>query len=87
MVAHSSEGHAVMEILNQRIEEAAVGLCLKAGDLIIIDNRRTVHARTEFEPRYDGFDRWLQRSYVVDSLAPSAVDRKNDRIIRTQFSV
>jgi alpha-ketoglutarate-dependent taurine dioxygenase len=57
------------------------------GDLLCIDNRRTVHGRTSFTPRYDGFDRWLQRSFVVRDLGLSAVDRQpGERIIRTQFT-
>lgn len=87
MIPHSPEGREVMDVLNRCIEDVAAYVTLTAGDLLIIDNRRTVHARTEFVARYDGRDRWLQRVYLVDSLAPSAEDRKNDRIIRTQFSV
>ncbi|MEK8144495.1 TauD/TfdA family dioxygenase [Streptomyces sp. M10(2022)] len=41
------------------------------GDLVIIDNRVTVHGRTAFHPRYDGADRWLQRTYVTTDLRRS----------------
>ena len=37
---------------------------LSPGDLVIVDNRVAVHGRTAFTPRYDGRDRWLQRSFV-----------------------
>lgn len=37
---------------------------LTPGDLIIIDNCRTTHARTPFSPRWDGVDRWLHRMYI-----------------------
>jgi len=57
------------------------------GDLLCIDNRRTVHGRTAFSPRYDGFDRWIQRSFVVRDLGLSAGDRHpGERIIRTAFA-
>jgi L-asparagine oxygenase len=59
---------------------------LNTGDLLCIDNRRTVHGRSSFVARYDGFDRWLQRSFVVRDLGKSAGDRHpGERIIRTNF--
>ncbi|HEX6097334.1 MAG TPA: TauD/TfdA family dioxygenase [Thermoanaerobaculia bacterium] len=38
------------------------------GDLVVIANRRAVHGRTTFAPRWDGRDRWLQRVYVTPTL-------------------
>jgi hypothetical protein len=44
---------------------------LEPGDMLLIENRRTVHGRDPFEPRFDGTDRWLLRLYTAtnDSLA------------------
>ena len=47
---------------------------LRAGDLLVIDNRRSVHGRTGFSPRYDGADRWLQRIYVRKELWATTSD-------------
>jgi L-asparagine oxygenase len=41
---------------------------LTRGDLIILDNRRVVHARSPFTARYDGTDRWLMRTMVCASI-------------------
>jgi alpha-ketoglutarate-dependent taurine dioxygenase len=57
---------------------------LEPGDLLVVDNHRCIHGRTPFAARHDGSDRWLQRSFVVDELAPSAPDRVG-RIIATDF--
>ena len=57
---------------------------LDAGDLLVVDNRRAVHGRSEFRARFDGTDRWLQRTFVVDDLA-SIADRRGS-VITTQFS-
>jgi len=46
---------------------------LTQGDLVIVDNRVTVHGRTAFHPRYDGADRWLQRTFVIADLPPVRV--------------
>ena len=35
---------------------------------LLINNRKGVHARSSFTARYDGEDRWLQRTYVRRSL-------------------
>ena len=43
---------------------------LKPGDLLLIDNRRVLHSRNAFQAHYDGYDRWLQRIYLLaDNLS------------------
>jgi len=59
-------------------------LVLRAGDLLIVDNDAAVHGRTPFTPRFDGTDRWLQRTFVVADISPSAGQR-DGRVITTQF--
>lgn len=60
-------------------------IVLTDGDLLLVDNRRCVHGRRPFHARFDGTDRWLQRTFVVESLAPSTGDRIG-RIITTSFA-
>lgn len=45
---------------------------LEAGEIMFIDNLRTVHGRRPFEPRYDGTDRWLRVLTVAADLRRSA---------------
>lgn len=86
MVAIDSGAQAALDALKQAIASVYRGVKLAAGDLLCIDNRRTVHGRSSFTPRYDGFDRWLQRSFVVRDLGRSAIDRQpGERVIRTRF--
>ncbi len=87
MVGLTPEAGMALEALQGAINSVYRGIKLETGDLLCIDNRRTVHGRTAFTPRYDGFDRWLQRSFVVRDLGLSAVDRyPGERIIRTTFA-
>ncbi|MFD9271537.1 TauD/TfdA family dioxygenase [Streptomyces goshikiensis] len=65
-------------------ETTARTLRLTPGDLVIIDNRVTVHGRTAFHPRYDGADRWLQRTYVTTDLRRSRDHRPHDGHILTR---
>ncbi|MFI7004628.1 TauD/TfdA family dioxygenase [Nocardia sp. NPDC050175] len=51
---------------------------LAPGDLVIVDNRVTVHGRTAFQPRYDGADRWVQRTFAVADLRRSRDHRPDD---------
>lgn len=60
-------------------------IVLEAGDLLIVDNARCVHGRSPFRARFDGTDRWLQRTFVVEDLAPSAGERAG-RVITTDWS-
>lgn len=86
MTAITPEAEAALEALKDAVVSVYRGVKLNSGDLLCIDNRRTVHGRSSFVPRYDGFDRWLQRSFVVRDLGESAVDRQlGERVIRTKF--
>ncbi|WP_051717757.1 TauD/TfdA family dioxygenase [Streptomyces megasporus] len=51
------------ELDAKRVEHA-----LAPGELLLLDNRRTVHARTPFQARNDGTDRWLLRTMICSSL-------------------
>jgi len=68
--------------LCEAIPAAACHVTLDRGDLLIIDNLRTLHARTAYEPRFDGTDRWLQRvSITTDLDRSSAVRTRYRRVI------
>ena len=60
-------------------------MVLEPGDLLVVDNAVAVHGRSPFRARFDGTDRWLQRSFVVGDLAPSAGERIG-RVITTRFA-
>jgi len=50
--------------LSDALDEVTEPVHLKPGDLLVVDNYRTTHARTPFTPRWDGKDRWLHRMYI-----------------------
>ena len=74
---------AIAEV-NRAIAHARTSVTLATGDLLLVDNHRAVHGRSAFTARFDGTDRWLQRTFVVDDLASSAGER-NGRVISTRF--
>ncbi|QFZ24612.1 hypothetical protein EKG83_30670 [Saccharothrix syringae] len=53
--------------LDANLTEVALG----AGDLLVVDNYKAVHGRSEFSARYDGTDRWLKKVIVTRDLRRS----------------
>lgn len=73
-----------LDELARLVREHATGVTLKSGDLLVVDNDVAVHGRTPFKPRFDGTDRWLQRTFVVADH--TAADGSRDgRVITTRF--
>jgi L-asparagine oxygenase len=83
-VGIDAAGSAALQTLATVIEREQESVVLTAGDLLVVDNHRAVHGRSPFPARFDGTDRWLQRTFVVDDLAPSAAERTG-RVITTSF--
>ena len=78
MEASTPSGQLALKILEEALLKVAVEHRLLAGDLMIIDNRVAAHARTAFQPRHDGEDRWLQRLFVVHDFRRSRASRPHD---------
>lgn len=51
---------------------------LQNGEIILIDNMRAVHGRSQFRPKYDGNDRFLVRCFAVYDYNYSSYSRKNN---------
>lgn len=66
--ATTEVGEAALAAFVEAVESHLRGFLPQPGDLIIVDNRRAVHGRTGFSPRYDGSDRWLRRIFVTRDL-------------------
>lgn len=63
--------HDALEQLTNALPAGAVEVLTEPGDILIVNNYRTCHARSAFPASYDGTDRWLQR--VVAYRDPRAV--------------
>jgi L-asparagine oxygenase len=61
---------------------------LKSGEILLIDNRRAIHGRSAFHPRYNGYDRFLIRGFATLDFKKSeyARDSKNNRVILSYYS-
>ncbi|HEX5121003.1 MAG TPA: TauD/TfdA family dioxygenase [Pseudonocardiaceae bacterium] len=68
VLAMTKRGAAAIETLQAVCREVSHAVRLRPGDALLINNRKGLHARSQFTARHDGTDRWLQRSYVRRSL-------------------
>jgi L-asparagine oxygenase len=45
-----------------------IPLKLLPSQMAIIDNQCMAHGRTSFTANYDGYDRWIERVYILNNL-------------------
>ncbi|WP_323122578.1 guanitoxin biosynthesis L-enduracididine beta-hydroxylase GntD [Burkholderia alba] len=69
------QSQAAMRGFLQALNENKTRVCLRPGDMVFIDNFRTVHGRDPFKAKYDGTDRWLKRVKVARDLRKSRAHR------------
>jgi alpha-ketoglutarate-dependent taurine dioxygenase len=86
MVGIDEDANEALRVLGEATQACHASVALESGDLLIVDNNVAVHGRSPFVARFDGSDRWLQRTFVVSDLSPSAADRRG-RIITTHFGI
>lgn len=85
-VSGDDEAATALQHFHEGADEAGVYVTLSEGDILLFDNRRVMHARTPFEPRYDGTDRWLQRVIISDDLGRSSERRINHhRVVENEL--
>jgi L-asparagine oxygenase len=61
------EAQAALGHVRECVDRAHQAITLEEGDLLVFDNRRVMHARSAYTPAYDGSDRWLLRSLLLES--------------------
>jgi hypothetical protein len=86
MVGIDEAADDALRALGEATQACHTSVALESGDLLIVDNNVAVHGRSPFVARFDGSDRWLQRTFVVSDLAPSTADRRG-RVITTHFGI
>lgn len=79
----TEESNELIDKITKIYENNRLGYCLQAGEIMIIDNRRIIHGRSSFCPKYDGTDRFLVRSFGVEQLNPEIM---SGNIILSKYS-
>ena len=62
-----AEAVAAQRLLNREIRNIAISVANTDHSLLIIDNKRSLHARSSFTPVFDGTDRWVKGAFVTKS--------------------
>jgi L-asparagine oxygenase len=60
---------------------------LSPGEIVLVDNRRAVHGRSPFKPKFDGTDRFIIRSFAVLDYEKSSYARPDGgKTVAARFS-
>jgi L-asparagine oxygenase len=62
---------SAQNLLNDRLHNVAAEIGSTDNSLLVIDNKRCLHARTSFTPKFDGKDRWIKGAFVTRSEVPT----------------
>lgn len=85
IITQNKKEKEVIEDLERAFADSCIECELCPGDLLVINNKQAVHARTSFKPLYDGNDRWLQSAYVTtDNPKKTPGIAYSNRVIRVQ---
>jgi L-asparagine oxygenase len=70
ITAVTPEAQAALDRLLTALDDPRVHgvVALRPGNALLINNRKGLHARSVFEPTFDGRDRWLLRTYIRRNL-------------------
>jgi Fe(II)/alpha-ketoglutarate-dependent arginine beta-hydroxylase len=72
-----SEARRALAWLIEHIDSRVRDVPMLVGDMTFISNRRVVHGRRAFQPRFDGTDRWLKRVNIVSDLMRTSPGRRD----------
>ncbi|MEV1109146.1 hypothetical protein AB0I95_10880 [Micromonospora sp. NPDC049751] len=56
----------VLALVGREADAVARPVILEHGDVLVLQNRRLLHARSSFEPKTDGAGRWIKRGLVTE---------------------
>ncbi|MET7421142.1 TauD/TfdA family dioxygenase [Dactylosporangium sp. NPDC005555] len=68
VVGLTAEAEAALTELQRSCRTVAHEVRLERGTALLINNRKGLHARSQFLAQHDGQDRWLQRTYLRRTL-------------------
>jgi L-asparagine oxygenase len=68
VVGLTPDAETALTELQRACRAVAHRVLLEPGTALLINNRKGLHARSEFAARHDGSDRWLQRTYLRRTL-------------------
>jgi len=62
------------------------GYVLQPGEILMLDNHKVVHGRSVFQPRFDGNDRFIVRSFIMNDLKKIHGKTYGKRTVKCRWS-
>lgn len=66
----SNEANSLAQIVLEKLEHLSISLAtsikLRHDNMVVINNRRAIHTRNGYTPRFNGQDRWFQRYFLTE---------------------
>ncbi len=83
----TDEAHALIGRVVEIYRAERRSVILAPGQILLVDNVRSVHGRSPFTPSFDGRDRFIIRSFAVRDLVRTRYARPgNGRAIAAEYS-
>jgi L-asparagine oxygenase len=83
----TDEAHALIGRVVEIYRAERRSVILEPGQLLLVDNVRSVHGRSPFTPSFDGRDRFIIRSFAVRDLVRTRYARPgNARAVAAEYS-
>jgi len=83
----TDEASALKEKIIRIYQEKRKSIILQPGQMLLFNNRKLVHGRSPFHPKFDGNDRFIIRSFVLKGIKHLQDKfQPNTRTILAQFS-
>jgi L-asparagine oxygenase len=87
MVGITEESNKIIKKIVDIYYKNRIRYNLKSGEIILIDNRRAVHGRSSFKPKYDGYDRFLIRCFgIIDYESTNYARPDGGRMVSAIYS-
>ena len=62
------------------------GYVLRPGEILMLDNNKVVHGRSPFQPKFDGNNRFIVRSFIMNDLEKIAGKTHGERNVKCRWS-
>ena len=59
---------------------------LQPGEILLLDNHKVVHGRSVYQPKFDGNDRFIIRSFIMNDLQKIAGKTHGERTVKCRWS-
>lgn len=86
MVGENDEANNLIEEIIDIYFKHRDGHVLQPGEILILNNNKVVHGRSPFQPLFDGNDRFIVRSFILNDLNKIKDKTYGTRMVKCRWS-